>query len=182
MNAGQRGCIERVLWPADGKPRASVWAVLDCARDVRIHPALISSRLDFRCLYSGRLPAELERVAPQLVELLPDHRLLDTLLGDGWGQSWGVFVKIEDPSALRHHLRKFLKVRDEDGRRLIFRYYDPRVLRTYLPSCTGSELATLFGPMAAWLTEGERGESLIEFTQGSAGLMNRHHPVAKAAA
>ena len=32
---------------------------------------------------------------------------------------------------LRRHLRRFLLVKDESGRQLYFRYYDPRVLRLY---------------------------------------------------
>jgi hypothetical protein len=37
------------------------------------------------------------------------------------------------------------------------------VLRTYLPTCEKSELATVFGPIGSFLVEGDRGESLIEF-------------------
>jgi hypothetical protein len=32
---------------------------------------------------------------------------------------------------------------------LLFRYYDPRVLRVYLPSCRPSELETVFGPVVS---------------------------------
>ena len=171
---------QAALWPTGGLPQPGVWAVLDCARDPSIYRALLESRLEFRCLYSGRLPAELERVAPQLVELLPGHRLADRLLTEAWGQSWGIFLKIGDPSALRHHLRKFLKVRDDDGRSLIFRYYDPRVLRTYLPTCRPDELETIFGPVAAFLTEDESGEALIEFSRQGGRLVDRRHRVVPA--
>ena len=56
-------------------------------------------------------------VAPHLVELSPTNRLIGRWLDEGWGQSWGVFLKIDDAANLRHHLRKFLKVQDEGGRR-----------------------------------------------------------------
>jgi len=155
--------IEHALWPPGGAA-ASVWAVLDLARDRRIHAALLESRLEFLCLYSGRLPRELELAAPHIVELPRGHRLLDRLLGEGWGDSWGIFARIEDPTLLRRHLRKFLKVRDEDGRRLLFRYYDPRVLRRYLPTCTADELRQFFGPVQSYYTEGEQGTTLQEFS------------------
>ena len=48
---------------------------------------------------------------------------------------------------LRRHFRKFLKVEDPKGKSLIFRYYDPRVLRVYLPTCNAMELQTVFGPV-----------------------------------
>jgi hypothetical protein len=130
-----------------------VWAILDGARDPAIRLALIESRLEFRCLYSGRLPRELEIVAPHLVELLPGHRLTHTLLDQGWGRSWGVLLKIQDPSNLRHHLRKMLKVDGLGARPMLFRYYDPRVLRAFLPQASALQLRDFFGPVAAWYAE-----------------------------
>ena len=160
-DTGVRQQLARMLWP--GNARHSVWAVVDAARDPAVYRALLASRLEFRCLYSGRLPQALEQAAPQLVELLPNNPLTEQMLGPAWGCSWGVFVTTAEPDNLRHHLRKFLKVRDPAGRSLLFRYYDPRVLRIYLPSCRSDELAQLFGPIASFVVEGDRGSSVTEF-------------------
>jgi hypothetical protein len=156
-----RSSVLQALWPAGA--RAGIWGILDAARDPGIYRALLDSRLEFRCLYAGKLPRELEMNAPQLVELSPTSRLMERWLDEGWGQAWGVLLRIDDPSNLRHHLRKFLKVRDEQGRSLLFRYYDPRVLRVYLPTCTAAELAQLFGPVEAWVLETPDGTSLAEY-------------------
>ena len=165
MSPEQREQIMRTLWPDGGSAsKASVWAILDCARDPKIYSALLASRLEFRCLYSGKLPRELEMVAPQLVELHPGNRLTVQLLDEGWGNAWGVFLRTADPSNLRHHLRKFLKVQDEDGRRLLFRYYDPRVLRVYLPTCTPDEMRLFLGPVVAYWAERDDSSSLQEFS------------------
>jgi hypothetical protein len=172
MTPEQRAQILQALWPQGEKSKLGVWAILDCARDPKIYLALLASRLEFRCLYSGNLPRALEMVAPHLVELFPNNRLTATLLDEGWGQSWGVFLKIADPANLRHHLRKFLKVQDEDGRRLLFRYYDPRVLRVYLPTCTTDELQQVFGPIETFITEGDGGDSLCVF-DGRSGQLSR---------
>jgi len=171
----RREAIEALLWPqlAGARPPAAVWAVLDLARDPRIHQLLLTSRLEALSLYAGNVPRELERVAPHIVEMLPGHRLLHQLVDEGWGRSWGVYVRIEDSTLLRHHLRKFLKVRDQRGRSLLFRYYDPRVLRSYLPTCTPDELAQVFGPISHWLLEDAGGESLIEFGRDRAGALAR---------
>lgn len=163
MTPEQRAALQKLLWPDDAKRRLGVWAVLDCARDPRIYLALLESRLEFRCLYSGRLPRALEMVAPHLVELLPGHRLTDRLLDEGWGRSWGVWLKIEDASNLRHHLRKFLRVQDERGKPLLFRYYDPRVLRLYLPSCHADELQAFFGPISSLIAEHASEDDLVEY-------------------
>ena len=173
MTPEQREQILQVLWPQGDKSKLSVWAILDCARDPKIYLALLASRLEFRCLYSGKLPRELELVAPHLVELSPTNRLFGHWLDEGWGQSWGVFLKIDDPSNLRHHLRKFLKVQDEDGRRLVFRYYDPRVLRAYLPTCTLDESATVFGPIDSFFVEARGGNGWHQFSMQAGALVRR---------
>jgi hypothetical protein len=146
---------------------------LDCARDERIYYALRNSRLDYLCLYSGPLPRELEVTAPYLVEVAPTSTFTPTLIEMGWGNSWGVFLRIKDSLNLRHHLRGFLRVRDESGRILIFRYYDPRVLRAYLPTCRPDELRTVFGPIASYLVEGEDDTRLIEFEFDGKRLLER---------
>jgi hypothetical protein len=162
MEAALRQQIEQALWPAGGAA-ASVWAVLDLARDRRIHAALLESRLEYLCLYSGRLPRELELAAPHMVELLPGHRLLDRLFGEGWVRHWGVFVRIGDPTQLRRHLRKLLRVRDEEGRRLLLRFYDPRVLGPFLRSCDAEQLRTFFGPVGHWLARDPIDGALVEY-------------------
>lgn len=164
LHPERRAQILQALWPeGDAASKLSVWAILDCARDPKIYVALLASQLEFRCLYSGKLPRDLEMVAPQLVELHPGNRLTAQLLDEGWGNAWGLFLRTADPSNLRHHLRKFLKVQDERGRRLLFRYYDPRVLRVYLPTCTAAELQQVFGPIECFLVESENAEAVSTF-------------------
>lgn len=172
--------VDRViaaLWPTGLAANHSTWAILDGARDERIYSALLSSRLEYISLYAGKLPDALLRAAPYLLELAPSYSFTRPLLKMGWGNSWGVFLRIKDARNLRHHLRGFLRVQDETGRKLVFRYYDPRVLRAYLPTCQKSELTTVFGPISSYLVEGERGESLIEFGFDGQQLHERHIPL-----
>ncbi len=175
VNAEHRTHIVQALWPVGGDSRMSVWAILDGARDPAIHALLMASRLEYRCLYSGSLPRSLEMAAPQLVELLPGHQLTERLLSDGWGRSWGVFLRLDDPANLRHHLRKFLRVRHADGRSLLFRFYDPRVLRVYLPTCDATELIQFFGPIAHFFAEADDGKGLLEFVQQRGRLVLHRH-------
>jgi hypothetical protein len=74
---------------------------------------------------------------------------------------------------LRRHLRSFLRVTDEAGRRLIFRYYDPRVLRVYLPTCWPSELRDVFGPIDCFLMEGEDPMVLLNYRLAGSKLVER---------
>ena len=111
------------IWPAGSPPGTSVWAILDCARD--------SSDLLRLEKFPARLPLPVPRPvaprigarAPYLVEVAPTYTFTPKLIEMGWGQSWGVFLRIKDSLNLRHHLRGFLRVQDESGKILIFRYY-----------------------------------------------------------
>jgi hypothetical protein len=163
MNVERKQAILQALWPPSRKPALGVWGVLDCARDPKIYLAMLESKLEFRCLYSGKLARELEMNAPHLVELFPSNLLIHRWLDEGWGKAWGVFLTIDDPSNLRHQLRKHLKVQDERGRVLLFRYYDPRVLGPFLRSCDSSQLSQFFGPVRSFLSEEAEGARACEF-------------------
>ncbi len=172
IDAAFRDRVIQTLWPETAADM-SVWAILDCARDERIYPALRNSQLDYLCLFSGRLHHEVVAAAPHLIEVSPSYRFTPRLIEMGWGQSWGVFLRIKDPSNLRSHLRGFLRVKDESGKILMFRYYDPRVLRVYLPTCRPNELRTVFGPISSYLVEDEDGKGLIEFEFDGNHLLER---------
>jgi hypothetical protein len=152
------------LWPAGQSPRTMVCAMVDSARDERIFGAVDFTKQQKDCLYAGDLPWQLQMTAPYLVELSREERFTRFLLENGWGDGWASFIRTETGfKQLRKHLRQFLRVRTEDNKRLIFRYYDPRILRVYLPTCRPGELETFFGPVNNYLTEGEDGDEMLEF-------------------
>ena len=168
--------IEEILWP-DG-PRQNVWMIVDGARTIDVFRMLIECHLEYTCLYSGPLSPDLEIAAPYLVQL--DHGYRDTrrFIRRAWGESMGVFFQSDTSiKKLRRHLKEFLVVRDERGKRLVFRYYDPRVLRVYLPTCVTSELRTVFGPIDCFWTESESPERMLEFRFRGNSLEQRTLPI-----
>jgi hypothetical protein len=167
-----------LLWrpPAPSEPPFEVYAVLDGARSPAVTRTLMSWTRGCVCLYEGPVPRELLAVAPYLVHLRRDADATRELLERAWGQSWGIFATTSASlGELRRHFRKFLQVEDASGRRLYFRYYDPRVLRVYLPTCNLRELRTLFGPVSHYFAESPRGEALLDFTLGPEDLEQRDH-------
>ena len=167
--------VQDALWPAGQPSWLKVWAVLDSARDRRIFPAIIDTYLNKKCLYRGDLSSELQMTAPYLVELDRDDRFTRYIINQGWGNSWGIFFRSDaGMERLRRHLREFLVVQDQRGKRLIFRYYDPRVLRVYLPTCLTRELQTVFGPIASFLMEGEDPAKLIRLDFDGVSLSEEH--------
>jgi hypothetical protein len=156
--------ILNALWPPSQPGYDKIWTVLDSARDHRIFGAIVTCCLNNCCLYSGDLPSATQLIAPYLVELDRDDRFTRYIINHGWGNSWGIFFRSpEDMARLRRHLRGFLVAKDERGRRLIFRYYDPRVLRGYLPTCLTRELQTVFGPIDRFLVDGKDPATLLRF-------------------
>jgi len=168
--------IEELLWPDGARP--DVWMIVDGARTIEIFRMLLECHLEYSCLYSGTLSSDLEIAAPYLVQL--DHGYRDThrFIQRAWGNNWGVFLKSETSmKKLRRHLREFLVVRDTSGNRLVFRYYDPRVLRIYLPTCTPTELRSVFGPIECFWTESGTAEDMLSFHLRNGALVERNLPL-----
>ncbi|MEZ5007821.1 MAG: DUF4123 domain-containing protein [Chitinophagales bacterium] len=103
-------------------------------------------------------------VAPYLLRTNNGSKFMDWYLTNGWKNSWGFLM--ESKHAFKHihrHLRRFLLVKTEDGKKLYFRFYDPRVLRVFLPTCDKYQLEEFFGPIDAFIVEDEDPEYALKF-------------------
>lgn len=139
------------LWPHGDSLRApQVHMLADGARNPAIAPMIRFGKLDYDCLYAEPLSPRLRAAAPYLVHLAADSAQSREMLRRCAEDAWGILVKAPShvtTRQLRLHFKKLLWVQDERGRKLNFRYYDPRVLGVYLPTCTREERATVFGPV-----------------------------------
>lgn len=136
------------------------YAVLDAARSDRIRVLLRESVEQCRSLYEGIEGEALAHVAPYLVAIPLGSALIERLIREGWEKRWGIFIDYPGSfKELRRHLRGFLMVADEETRKkYYFRFYDPAVLRAFVPTCTPKQRAELFGDIRAFVVEGEEGE------------------------
>jgi hypothetical protein len=163
------------LWkPSSRGDPPDVYAVLDGARDPRVHREVEGSRLAHVCLFSGALAPELVETAPYLVHLAARATFTPKLFELAWGESWGLFARSRTGlEELRRHFRRLLRVRDEQGRHLHFRHYDPRVLRVYLPTCTREELEIFFGPVESFVVEDDNPDLLVTYSRRTNGDLER---------
>ena len=148
--------------------KAPLYAIVDAARDERVLTLLRESVEECRSLYEGPQGETLSEVAPYLVGLpRRDSWLLEALVQEGWGAHWGVFLTCPLPLLeLRRHLRRFLMVEaDNMEGRLYFRFYDPRVLGAFLPTCLEQERKDFFGPIEGFLFNGPGGEVATALAQ-----------------
>jgi len=165
------------LWKAVAPGRHErLFALLDAARHDSIFPAVMGADCLMACLYRD-VPDELARVAPYLVEIQPKSAFADWLF-QRWGDQWGILLATRARlDELYRHFRRFLIVKDPEGRRLYFRYYDPRVLRTYLPTCNAEELSSLFGPVERFIVEDRNRATLLRFSLDGGALRTEPLPV-----
>lgn len=146
-----------------------LFAVVDAARGGRPLRLLREAVDEHRSLYDGVKGEALAHCAPYLVALRSDSGLLERLVREGWGARWGIFLACARPFVeVRRHLRRFLLIEDDEtAQRYYFRFYDPRTLRLFLPTCTPRQRHDFFGELAAFWAEGERGE-LVRFAPDGA--------------
>jgi len=130
-----------------------LYGIVDTARDAKLYSLVMSSPVQ-ACLFAGTLAEPLNRAAPYLVELTSDTPLKDIWRAQGWGQAWGILLRSPlELKDLRRHLRKFLLAQLPDGNVVFFRFYDPRVWRTYWPTCTEDEKMVWLQGVESYIAE-----------------------------
>jgi Domain of unknown function (DUF4123) len=164
------------LFPAEGE--INTFVVLDGASVPDLLDQLYADPApEFVCLYRGELEPDIAEIAPYLVRLEPHTAFTDWVLTEGWSRHWGIFALSRSGlKAVRTHFRKFLMVKDPEGKQLYFRFYDPRVLRIFLPTCARGELEMLFGPIARFFCEGDQPATALLYTLEALSLNTRKIP------
>lgn len=148
------------------------FCVVDGARSPELHDVATRAGEDSACLYEGKLPHVLARAAPYIVRLHERSHFTKLFYTRGWGNAWGIVLRTPTSlEATRRHLRTLNYVRAEDQRKLLFRFYDPRVLRALLPTCTPGQLELLFGPIGAFVLEDATPSHVLSFARDDRGAL-----------
>lgn len=153
--------------------KQKLYAVLDAARRERILQLLRQNVEEHRSLYEGVEGETMADVAPYLVGPMKESSLLlEALVLEGWGKRWGIYCTSEiEFKEVRRHFRRFLMVEDEETEeRLYLRFYDPAVMRVFLPSCTERQRDEFMDELDALWVEGE-GMNLVRASPLSTGFL-----------
>jgi Domain of unknown function (DUF4123) len=131
------------------------------------------------CLFQGTYMAGYDAVAPYLFSV--ERRLLEWIENNLEKESWGIFVLAKASlMELQGHMRRFLLALLPDQHKWFFRYYDPRILRAYLPTCNAAELHMFFGPIRGFAARSPGAEKIFLFEQSTSAAeqvdANRLHP------
>lgn len=170
--------LTQMLWTT---PEDRVFALLDGASVPNLLDRLYADpRPDFVCLFHGELAPDMAEVAPYLVALEQGSAFCDWAITQGWGNHWGFFaVTRADLRALWFHLRMLNIVYGPDGKPMLFRYYDPRVLRVFLPTCSPEQVKELFGPVNRFVAEADVAGAALTFTHVAGELQTGSRQIAR---
>ena len=148
---------------------SELYAIVDAAQDDKLHD-LVFAALFPNCLFATDTVSPVGRAAPYMVPVQHAERLMNEWRARGRGRNWGVFVRADIPiPRLLQRLRILNLATLPDGRTVLFRWWDPRVLRVFLPTCSGEQLAPFFDGPQAFLCEAETGEALLGFRRDASG-------------
>lgn len=152
-----------------------LYAVIDTARDREAFSLLEEADCEYVRVYPPGFSLAMDHRGPHLIPVRPDSRFFNRLIDAGWGNSWGIFLSGPgDVAAVRRHLRRLLFVQLHGGERALFRFYDPRVLRTFLPSCSEDALRQFFGPISTIYLESHSGREVVCFSLESSSEAGPH--------
>ena len=139
------------------------YVLLDAARMGEAMGKAKEINAAYICLFDGTDSIQLEDVAPYIFSTAGQTAFISWLFNGGWGQSWGIYFSSDtDIDSLHFHWQQHLIVHDEAGKESYLRFYDPRVLRIFLPICTSEQLEEFFGPVKYFVVEGETKEEASE--------------------
>jgi len=151
--------------------RAHLYAVLDGVMVPDLPNILYTEKVSSECLPAGDLSPDLIHTSPYLVGLARGSKFADWVLEQAFGKHWGIFIRsARSMIDTKNHFRRLLLAYDERGNPLRFRYYDPRVLRKYLPTCNVGELKVIFDDAEAIFAESDNEDSILRYTVGKDGL------------
>ena len=133
------------LWARQG---ARVQAVIDGLVVPGIAEKLKAGDLaGWDCLQRGALSEEAAQRAAYLAELKEASAFNEWLFGEATATfpGWGLLCVSAQPLlAVREHCRSIGEVATPDGERRAWRWYDPDVLRTALPTLLAGQLDEIF--------------------------------------
>jgi hypothetical protein len=155
--------------------KTPLYAIIDTARDRKAYSLLDDTDSHFETIYPHRFSLAMDHRGPHLIPVCPNSTYLDRLIHASWGKSWGIYLAgPSDLSAVRRHLRRLLCIKLRDGQQALFRFYDPRVLRDYLPNCSEEELYRFFGPLTAIYLESQNGCEILCFSLNRPGKTDEY--------
>jgi hypothetical protein len=165
LSKNAKGKLEQLLFE---EKELKSYAIIDAAKEGSIPYFLEGMKANFGPLLQGDEAKRLAQVAPYLVGLKKGSDVSDWYLEKLYGNSIGFVLKTNwSIEGLIQFWARKVKTRipstEEKG---FFRYYDPNVLRVYLPILEeDNDLIEFMGPTNSILVEAQNPEHLLVYRQ-----------------
>ena len=151
----------------------NLYALLNAAGDPRI-PALVAGSGEPYLAVADEMVDPGAGPSPYLVRVGAQSALVPRLIAEGWGKRWITWLSCPlELADLRLHLKRYLTLYTEDGRRVRFRFYHPPLLEAFLLSCSPEDVFMFFGPVRSIVMEGVEPEILVDFGLTPQGLSRK---------
>lgn len=125
-------------------------------------------------LLRGELTPDMVHVAPYVAIMMPNEKFTAWVVENSFGKNWGIYAHSRySIYEMRRHFRSMISVHDEEGIPMIFRFYDPRVMRKFLPTCDAEQLKVFFGNVDTYFVEAEEGEILLAYSNNHGELVTK---------
>lgn len=145
--------------------RARTYCILDGAAVDDLPNVLYKMAPPNYCLLRGELSPDVVHVAPYVALMIPGDPFSDWAIDNGYGGNRGIYVQTRfSIKEMRRHFQGLITVVDEDGNPLLFRFYDPRVFRKFLPTCDPEQVQTFFGKIDKFFVQDETEDKLLVYT------------------
>lgn len=147
--------IQQILASHEGNQR--LYGIIDAAQDERIYPLLKKKADIYLSLYNNDVNESLKSAGPVLFQFRQNDILSAWLIIHGQFNNWFILFASLGVTMIdmRRHFKRFAMVEAPNGKHMYFRYYDPRVLRNYLPSCNEEERKYIFGRFAVFWAQSQ---------------------------
>lgn len=153
-----------------------LYAIIDCSRRGGIFQWLKSSKLTKESLFSGNTQIMMEEIAPYLIQYKQeDFHLWSELLDQYWATSSLFFISsYRNSDQLRLQLKKCFIAETPTGKEALFRFFDPRAWRSFLPMATSQQVDYIYGDAIDTVhTESQCGEKLFSFDHQKRSVLDK---------
>jgi hypothetical protein len=144
---------------AEGAAEDRLYAIVDGSQAIELAMAARVGGERLYTLFEGDMAQHVAHAGPILIPVEKPLPFL-TRWVEALGKSAGILLQTPaDLPTLFAQLRHVFVVKDEEGQEYFLRFYDPRVFRGFLPTCTPEQRAEFFGPIRRWIVENEAGDA-----------------------
>lgn len=136
-----------------------------------------AGNLSLKCssLFMGEAGEKLKYVAPYLMQYAVTSEFREFIGELMNNNNCGIFLESDRPfEDVYRHFRRFLYVKTEAGKQMYFRYYDPRILPTFLETCTIDQLDLFFGKVLCFEIYSKESGSKLYFLDENRKLSHSH--------